>query len=118
MVLAPTVVLVRLQLAVGSMMVQVCEPSLTVTVPVGVPDVALTLTSTAYAWPTTVGVPDNDAAFVIVVVGAVALTVNMKVASFVAPQLSVAWIVIVCAPLGPALLIETTPAALTEIVPV
>jgi hypothetical protein len=44
---APGDVLVRLQLVAGSVIVQLCEPSLTVTVLVGVPDAAVTPTLTA-----------------------------------------------------------------------
>ena len=52
-------------------------------------------------------------------VGAVSLTATSKVASLLAPNLSVARIVIVCDPIGAAPLIETTPVVLlTEIVPV
>jgi hypothetical protein len=78
----PTDVLVRLQLVAGSVIRQLCKPSLTVTVPVGVAPLgafAVTLTFTAYDWPTTVGVPANEAAFVIVVVVAALLTVNVAV---------------------------------------
>ena len=47
------------------------------------------------------------------------LTFKVKLASVVAPQLSVARIVMVCVPAGAALLIETTPVVLpTLIVPV
>jgi len=53
-----------------------------------------------------------------VMVGALLPTVSVNIASVVKPQLSVALIVIVCAPTGAALLIETKPEALTEIVPV
>lgn len=74
-VFAPGDVLVRLQLVAGKVIVQVCEPSLTVTVPVGVPAAAVTLTLTAYVCPTTDGVEPSEAAFVIVVVVGVELTV-------------------------------------------
>ena len=51
-----------------------------------------------------------------VIDGAVFGTVNVKVASVMRPQLSVARIVIVCVPVGAALLIETIPVTLsTEI---
>jgi len=53
-----------------------------------------------------------------VIVGRLLPTVSVKLASVVVPQLSVALIVIVCAPTGAAALMETSPAALTEIVPV
>lgn len=53
-----------------------------------------------------------------VIVGRLLLTVSVNGAFVVEPQLSVAWIVIVCAPTGAALLMDTTPEALTEIVPV
>ena len=43
---------------------------------------------------------------------------SASVASVIAPQLSVARIVIVCEPYGVALLIETTPDEFTLIVPV
>src|SRR6266576_3600931 len=47
------------------------------------------------------------------------LTFSVKLASVIAPQLSVARIVIVCEPTGAALLIDTTPVVLlTLIVPV
>ena len=51
-------------------------------------------------------------------VGAVLFTCNWNVASVTLAQLSTARIVIVCVPTGAALAIVTTPAALTEIVPV
>src|SRR5689334_6790175 len=50
-----------------------------------------------------------------VIVGQV--TVSVKLASVVAPQLSVARTVMVCVPPGFALLMETTPLPLTETVP-
>ena len=50
--------------------------------------------------------------------GAVLVTCSWKVASVVVPQSSVARIVIVCVPSGAAFDSVTTPAALTEIVPV
>jgi hypothetical protein len=52
-----------------------------------------------------------------VIVG-ISLTVSEIVASVVAPQLSVARIVIVCVPAGAAPEIETTPDELTVTVPV
>ena len=51
-------------------------------------------------------------------VGSGELTVSINVASVNVLQLSVARIVIVCVPAGAALLMLTTPALLTEIVPV
>jgi hypothetical protein len=73
--LAPAVREVNEQLAVGSVAVQVALPSLTVTVPVGVPppgDVTAKVNATVYAWPTVVAV---DRFVVIVVVVLALLTV-------------------------------------------
>ena len=58
-------------------------------------------------------------ALIPVTTGASLMTLSVNEASVVKPQLSVARIVIVCDPVGVALLIETIPVTLsTEIVPV
>ena len=80
MFFAPVVVEVRLQVPALTAAVQVCEPSLTVTLPVRaaptVPgELTVTLQLTAYACPTTVGVELSEAALVMVVVVLAALTV-------------------------------------------
>jgi hypothetical protein len=59
MVLAPAAVEVRLHVPAAAVPVQVWFPSLTVTLPVGVPlpgEFAVTVKATAYGWPTTVAV--------------------------------------------------------------
>ena len=92
MVLAPVVVLVRLQLVAGRVIVQVATPSLTVTVPPGAPApgaTGVTVTLTAYASPITVGVVFSAAALAMVVVvfalltvcGAVGAVLDWKLAS-------------------------------------
>jgi hypothetical protein len=78
-----------LQLVAGSVIVQLCEPSLTVIVPPGIPapgEVMETLAATLYACPTTVGVP-SAAAFVIAVVVLALLTVCEAVPELV-PKLA------------------------------
>jgi len=78
MVLAPAVVEVRLHVPAATVPVQVWLPSLTVTLPDGVPlpgEFTVTVKATAYGWPTTVAV---ERSVVIRVVVFALLTVWVK----------------------------------------
>lgn len=73
--LAPAVVEIRLQLPEATVPIQVSNPSLTVTLPVGVPPaLGVTLKVTAYGWPTRV-LDASALALVMAVVVAYATTV-------------------------------------------
>src|SRR5712672_2099198 len=88
MVFAPAVVEVKLQVPVATAALQVSVPSLTVTVPVGVPTAGLftvVLQLTAYAWPGLVGVEPNDTALVITVVVSPLFTVCDVVPAVLVP---------------------------------
>jgi hypothetical protein len=84
------------------------------TVPAGVPALDVTVAVKVTLWPKFDGFAEEVTE---VVVEAFEI-VRLKDASVVTPQLSVARIVMVWVPPGRALLMETTPEAFTEMLPV
>ena len=88
---APGEVLVRLQLIAGSVIVQVCEPSLIVIVPLGAVGVAepgavtVTAADTVYASPTTVAVVNATPVMLAVVEALLTVIIAVAAVLFVPP---------------------------------